>query len=241
MIPAHDDDPGRDPCPRRVVGDPRAAAAARASSLYGGRTRTVLDRNCFAAIVYMARTSTPWRLLPAGELGCGSEATVRPRLVEWSNAGVFERLHDQLLDRLGAQGLVGWSRASLDTMSVRAKRGGPRWCKSGRSWQAWVQAAPDRGRPRAAAGTGDSKDNRASLRQRGITPRLARGGVESSTTLGRHRWKVKRSLSWLSCYRRLRVRWERDSDRFLAFVRLACALACFKRALAGHNQRHAVV
>ena len=121
---------------------------------YGGRTRTVLDRNCFAAIVYMARTSTPWRLLPVGELGCGSEATVRRRLVEWSNAGVFERLHDQLLDRLGAQGLVDWSRASLDTMSVRAKRGGPRWRKSGRSWQAWVQAAPDRGRPRAAAGTG---------------------------------------------------------------------------------------
>lgn len=37
---------------------------------------------------------------------------------------MFERLHDQLLDRLGAQGLVDWSRASLDTMSVRAKRGG---------------------------------------------------------------------------------------------------------------------
>jgi transposase len=26
------------------------------------------DRNRFAAIVYMARTSTPWRLLPAGSL-----------------------------------------------------------------------------------------------------------------------------------------------------------------------------
>jgi transposase len=42
----------------------------------------------------MARTSTPWRLMPVGELGCGSEATVRRRLVEWSNAAVFERLHD---------------------------------------------------------------------------------------------------------------------------------------------------
>jgi transposase len=124
---------------------------------YGGRTRTIRDRNCFAAMVYMARTSTPWRLLPVGELGCGSEATVRRRLVEWSNAGVFERLHDQLLDRLGAQGLVNWSRASLDTMSVRAKRGGPRWRKSRRSWQTWVQAAPDRGRPRAAAGTGGDR------------------------------------------------------------------------------------
>jgi transposase len=35
---------------------------------YGGRRRTIPARNCFAAIVYMARTSTPWRLLPAQEL-----------------------------------------------------------------------------------------------------------------------------------------------------------------------------
>jgi transposase len=118
---------------------------------YGGRTRTVRDRNCFAAMVYMARTSTPWRLLPAQELGCGSPATVwrrlTGRLTEWAKAGVSDQLYDQLLDRLGAQGLVDWSRASLDTMSVRAKRGGPRWRKSRRSWQAWVQAAPARGRP----------------------------------------------------------------------------------------------
>jgi transposase len=42
---------------------------------YGGRHRVIADRNCFAAIVYMARTSTPWRLLPARELGCGSPST----------------------------------------------------------------------------------------------------------------------------------------------------------------------
>jgi hypothetical protein len=39
----------------------------------------------------------------------------------------------------------------------------------------------------------------------------------------------------------LQVRWERDSARFFAFVLLACALACFKRALAGHNQPHPVI
>jgi transposase len=37
---------------------------------YGDRHRTIGDRNCFAAIVFMARTSTPWLLLPAKELGC---------------------------------------------------------------------------------------------------------------------------------------------------------------------------
>ena len=92
---------------------------------YGGRHRTIPDRNCFAAIVYMARTSTPWRLLPARELGCGSPATCWRRLNEWAEAGVFDALHLAVLDRLGEQGRLDWSRASVDTMSVRAKRGGP--------------------------------------------------------------------------------------------------------------------
>jgi transposase len=91
---------------------------------WGGRRRTVPDRNCFAAIVYMARTSTPWRLLPAGELDCGSPATVWCRLTEWARAGVFEQLHLEILDRLGLAGRLEWSRASVDSMSVRAKHGG---------------------------------------------------------------------------------------------------------------------
>jgi transposase len=41
----------------------------------------------------MARTSTPWRLLPACELGCGSSATCWRRLTEWAKAGVFDQLH----------------------------------------------------------------------------------------------------------------------------------------------------
>ena len=75
----------------------------------------------------------------------------------------------------------------------------------------------------------DSKANRAYLRRRGITPRIARRGAESSARLGRHRWKIERSLSWLSCWRRLQVRWDRDSGRFFAFVLLACAVVCFNR------------
>jgi len=91
---------------------------------YGGRRRTIPDRNCFAAIVYMVRTSTPWRLLPAQELGCGSPATCWRRLTEWAKAGVFDQLHLEVLDRLGVDGGLEWSRASVDTMSVRARRGG---------------------------------------------------------------------------------------------------------------------
>jgi transposase len=75
----------------------------------------------------------------------------------------------------------------------------------------------------------DSAANRAYLRRRGIAVRIARRGIESSTRLGRHRWRVERALSWLSCYRRLAVRWERGSERFFALVLLACALTCFNR------------
>jgi IS5 family transposase len=75
----------------------------------------------------------------------------------------------------------------------------------------------------------DSHANRAWLRRRGIRPRIARRGVESSARLGRQRWKVERALSWLSCFRRLQVRWDRDAGRWFAFVLVACALTCWNR------------
>jgi IS5 family transposase len=78
----------------------------------------------------------------------------------------------------------------------------------------------------------DSKANRAWLRRRGIGARIARRGLESSVRLGRHRWRVERSLSWLSCWRRLQVRWDRDSGRWFAFVLVACAVVCFNRLAA---------
>jgi transposase len=110
---------------------------------YGGRRRAISDRACFAAIVFMARTSTPWRLLPARELGCGSPATCWRRLTEWAAAGVFDQLHLVVLDRLGEQGKVDWSRASVDSMSVRAKRRSYRGQVDGvkRSWRSCWSAA----------------------------------------------------------------------------------------------------
>jgi IS5 family transposase len=75
----------------------------------------------------------------------------------------------------------------------------------------------------------DSAPNRAWLRRRRISARIARRGVESSVRLGRHRWRIERALSWLSCWRRLGVRWDRDSGRWFAFVLVACAVVCFNR------------
>jgi transposase len=90
-----------------------------------------------------------------------------------------------------------------------------------------------RGRPRkrpAKLHTDKGYDHprcRAALRQRHITPRIARRGVERSDRLGRHRWVVERTLAWLNRYRRLTVRYERRADIHEAFLKLGCALICW--------------
>jgi hypothetical protein len=42
---------------------------------------------------------------------------------------VGDQLHLEILDRLGQQGVLDWTRACVDTMSVRAKRGGITWAQ----------------------------------------------------------------------------------------------------------------
>jgi transposase len=72
-----------------------------------------------------------------------------------------------------------------------------------------------------------SRENRARLRRRGIAPRIARPGIESSARLGRHRWVAERSFAWLHRNRRLLVRYERDDTLHDAFLHLGCALICW--------------
>jgi transposase len=88
---------------------------------YGGRPR-VPDRAALAGIIYVLKSGIPWGMLPKG-LGFGSGVTCWRRLRDWQKAGVWRRLHRMLLDELGKAGLIDWSRASLDSASVPAKRG----------------------------------------------------------------------------------------------------------------------
>jgi len=67
---------------------------------------------------------------------------------------------------------------------------------------------------------------RRALRRRGIIPRIARRGIDSSERLGRYRWVVERTLSWLNRFRRLKVRYERRAGIHHAFLTLGCALIC---------------
>jgi IS5 family transposase len=75
----------------------------------------------------------------------------------------------------------------------------------------------------------DYRHCRAHLRRRGITARIARRGIESSQRLGRHRWQAEQSIAWLLGCRRLRIRYDRGSERFYAFGLLACCRLAFNR------------
>jgi transposase len=131
-----------------------------------------------------------------------------------------------LVDRNGIPLAVGLSAASThDSMLLEAMVDavlpvkGPRG-RPGRPRQRPAKLHLDKGY--------DYPRCRRALRARGITPRIARRGIESSERLGRHRWVIERSLAWLVGYRRLQVRYERRADILLAFCYLACTLICLK-------------
>ena len=92
-----------------------------------------------------------------------------------------------------------------------------------------------RGRPRRRPGklhadkAYDSRRCRSECRKRGIKPRIARKGVDSSQRLGRHRWVVERTHAWMARLRRLVVRYERRDDIHLAFTLLGCTLVCMNQ------------
>ncbi|MFC9431027.1 IS5 family transposase [Streptomyces sp. NPDC056987] len=77
----------------------------------------------------------------------------------------------------------------------------------------------------------DIPDLRKWLRRKRIGVRIARKGIESSERLGRRRRVIERTMSWLTSYRRLSHRYERQSRNYLAFLGLAAALCCYKRLI----------
>src|SRR5262249_23808157 len=73
----------------------------------------------------------------------------------------------------------------------------------------------------------DAADKRQALRRRGLTPRIARRGIESSERLGRYRGGVERTHSGMNRFRRLKIRYERRADIHLAFLHLGGAPICW--------------
>ena len=102
----------------------KALLPAKPARPKGGRP-PVPDRMALTGILFVLRTGIPWEYLPK-EMGCGSGMTCWRRLRDWHEAGVWDKLHRQLLERLGSAGQIDWSRASLDAGAVPAPKGGPR-------------------------------------------------------------------------------------------------------------------
>lgn len=69
----------------------------------------------------------------------------------WQQAGVWDGLHQQVLDALGEQGLLDWSRTVIDSVAARAKRGRADRPQPGRPGQARHQVPPA-GRASSRAG-----------------------------------------------------------------------------------------
>ncbi len=93
--------------------------------------------------------------------------------------------------------------------------------------------APRR-RPKAVLGDRAYHANYAleGLRARRIDARIARHHSAHGSGLGRERWIIERTISWLHQHRRLRLRYERRPDIHEAFLSIACSLICH-RALQG--------
>jgi transposase len=89
---------------------------------YPGR-KPVDNRKALSAILFVLKTGLPWEYLPK-ELGWGSGMTAWRRLHAWQRRGVWQQVHQALLSHLAEADRIDWSRAIVDSSSVRAMHGG---------------------------------------------------------------------------------------------------------------------
>lgn len=87
----------------------------------GGRP-PIDHRTVLRVIWYVLATGIRWCDVPA-EMGCSGE-TARSRLCEWQEAGVWDRLHIDLLRLLRRDGKLEHDTAIIDSTHVRAFGGG---------------------------------------------------------------------------------------------------------------------
>ncbi|WP_406314709.1 IS5 family transposase [Streptosporangium sp. NBC_01639] len=81
------------------------------------------DRAALAGIMYVLRTGVAWRDVPAERVGC-SGVTAWRRLRDWTEAGVWPRLHAALLTELRRADLLDLDNCAVDGSHIQALKGG---------------------------------------------------------------------------------------------------------------------
>lgn len=236
--------------------------------LRGGRPR-IAHRVVVRVIWFVLAAGTRWEDVPP-ELGC-SGRTAHRRLRAWEDAGIWDRLHADLLRLLRQAGKLDTDLVVIDGVYVRAFGGGENTAPSpvdrrklgtkhtlmvsrtgvplairtaGANASDHTQIIPlvmafprvggKPGRPKQLpdvlyADRGyDSDSTRWLLAWLGIEPRIARRTTPHGSGLGRVRWVVERTISWLKGLRRMRVRYDRLGVIRDAWTTLAASVICFR-------------
>lgn len=102
--------------------------------------RPISNRQAMTGILFVLKTGIPWEYLPQ-EMGCGSGMTCWRCLRDWQKAGVWERMHEALLQKLLQEGVVDLSSVAVDSSSVWAVGAGKNRSKPGRPTQGRLQAS----------------------------------------------------------------------------------------------------
>lgn len=94
-----------------------------------------------------------------------------------------------------------------------------------------VAGKPGRPKQKPAAVVADKAFDCQALRDLlswlGIKPCIPRRG-DQEHGLGKFRWFIERTISWLHQFRRLRIRWERSPELHQALLSLAAAIICYR-------------
>lgn len=240
----------------------------------GGRPR-VSHEVVLQVLWFAMKTGTQWRMIPKAT-GCSGE-TVRMRIIQWSQAGIWDRVHGMILKALNAAGELDVDTMVVDGTLVRAHGGGDatgpnptdrgkpgtkftllvdgqgvplevRVAPANRSDQLEilpivVELQPIGGRPGrpqtkpkelyADAGY-DNDATRKLLSWLGIKPFIRKRGQAHGSGLGKVRYVVERTISWLKGIRRFRFRYDRSDAMIESVKKIAMIFVCH-RILANTN------